>query len=205
MPLKADPTHPSVSGLFRLAVLLLIIATLSGCAAAVVGGVAATVHDRRSAGTILDDNAIELHATDRLHQDGAPGRGNHIRVVSYNRTVLLAGEVRTEEAKQEAERIVSQVGDVQRVVNELAIGEQTGLGRRSRDTLLTGQIKAALLGTGLPGFDPARVKVTSLRGIAYLMGLVTEEEAEKVAERVARVRGVKQVVKVFDYIPESGL
>ena len=176
---------------------------LSGCAATAVGVTASTLHDRRSAGTILDDNAIELHATDALHRGDGPGRGNHIKVTSYNRTVLLAGEVREVADRERAEEIVAGIGNVQRVVNELAIGEPTGLPRRSRDTLLTGQIKASLLGVGLPGFDPARVKVVSVRGNAYLMGLLTPEEADKVAARVARVGGVRQVIKVFDYLPEQ--
>lgn len=188
-----------------LALVILTATLLGGCAAAVVGGVAAgaaTVHDRRSAGAIIDDQAIEVRATDRLHQEDGPGRGNHIKVISYNRTVLLAGEVRTEAAREEAEAIVAEIPNVERVVNELGIGEPTGLGRRSRDTMLTGQVKSSLLGAGLPGFDPARIKVVSVRGNVYLMGLVTEEEGERVASRIADLRGVRKVVKVFEYIPE---
>lgn len=186
----------------RLASLLLLIALLNGCAAVVVGGAAAgalALHDRRTTGAIVDDEAIEVRARDMLHRDG-PGRGNHIKVVSYNRAVLLAGEVRTEAERKAAETMVESIPTVRRIHNELGIGQPTGLGRRSRDAALTGQVKSSLLNLGLDGFDPARAKVVSVRGNVYLMGLVTPEEAELIAERAATLRGVRQVVKLFEYI-----
>ena len=168
---------------------LLMALLLTGCA---------TSDHHRSTGTMVDDQAIEIRAMDSLHRNG-PGRGNHIKATSFNRVVLLTGEVKTEAMREEAVAMVAAIPNVRRVVNELAIGEPTGLGRRSRDTLLTGQVKGSLLGAGIEGFDPVRIKVVSVRGIVYLMGLVTPEEADIVAERVAGLQGVRQVVKVFDY------
>ena len=187
----------------RAALLALLALSLSGCAAVAVVTGANAVHDRRTVGTVLDDESIEFRTYDAIHRDDGPGKGNHVRVVSYNRVVLLAGEVRSEADKTAIEEAASEVPDIRRIVNELAITDARGIGRRSRDTILTGQIKAALLGVDLPGFAPQRVKVVSIRGIAYLMGLLTEAEAELVAERVATVRGVRSVVKVFEYMVEQ--
>jgi len=188
----------------KLILICLILSLLNGCAAVVVGGVAAVgsaIHDRRTTGAVVDDQGIEIKATDLIHKNQGPGKGNHIKVTSYNGILLITGEVKTAEQKNQIEQIASNIEKVRRVVNELEIRPQTSVWRRSRDSLLTGQVKSSLLGIrGIKGFDPTRVKVVSVRKTVYLMGLVTAEEAEAAAKRTSRVPGVHKVVKVFEYI-----
>ena len=174
---------------------------LNGCAAAVVTGVAvgvAAVHDRRAVGKQIDDQGIEMRTTNRLRTDPAL-EGSRIKVLSFNGVVLIAGEVLDEAQGQHALRVARSMPGPREIVNELFVTKSPGVGGRSRDTLLTGQVKSSLLGVRMKGFDPTRVKVLSMRGIVYLMGLVTEAEADAVVERVRRVRGVRRVVKVFEY------
>ncbi len=187
-----------------LTLTLLACLVLPGCAAVIVGGAvsgASAIHDRRTAGSIVEDQSIEIQASDRLHENGGPGRGNHIKSISYNQIVLLAGEVEEESDRDRAEEIVSDIPKVRRVVNELSLRPRTGAYTRSRDSLLTAQVKSSFLGMNeIDGFDSARVKVVSVRGIVYLMGMLTETEAQAAAERASRVRGVRKVVKVFEVI-----
>lgn len=183
------------------ATLVALVIVLNGCAAAVVTGVAvgaAAVHDRRTVGTQIDDQGIELRTSNEL-QSVPELEGSRLRVMSYNGVLLLAGEVNSEAQGRQALEVARSVPGPREVVNELYVTDSPGLRGRSRDTLLTGQVKTAMLGVRLQGFDPTRVKVMSLRGIVYLMGLVTETEADAVVERVRRVRGVRRVVKVFEY------
>ena len=152
----------------RFLIVLACLWLLQGCAAVVVGGVAAgaaTVHDRRTAGSVVEDQSIEIQASDRLHEDGGPGRGNHIKSISYNQIVLLAGEVRVEADRDRAEAIVAAIPKVRRVVNEIAIRPRTGAYTRSRDSVLTAQVKSSFLAMNeIEGFDAARIKVVSVRG-----------------------------------------
>ncbi|MEM7706961.1 MAG: BON domain-containing protein [Pseudomonadota bacterium] len=191
----------------RVVTLLLLIVLLQGCAAAIVGGVAvgaSAIHDRRAAEQVVADNGINLSVTDAIHRDNGPGRGSHIKNTTYNGTVLLTGEALTEQIRSEVAEIAASVEGVKEVVNELAIGEPSSAFTRSRDSLLTAQVKSALLGIrGLEDFDPTRVKVVSVRHEVYLLGLVTEEEGDAAAQRAARVSGVDKVIKVFEYIPET--
>ena len=186
--------------------LILIIITLQGCAAAVVGGVAVgagAIHDRRSAEQVLADQGTNIKVVDAIHRDDGPGRGSHIKTTTYNGIVLLTGEALTQEIYSEVAEIAASVEGVKEVVNELAVGEPSSAFARSRDSLLTAQVKSSLLGIrGLENFDPTRVKVVSVRHEVYLMGLVTEEEGAAAAQRAARVSGVDKVVKVFEYIPQ---
>lgn len=185
---------------------MMVVPWLTGCAAAVVGGaviVASAIHDRRDSGTILEDQRIEIRIRDQLHQPGGPGRGNHLKTISHNRIVLLVGEARSAEDKARAETIASQVPKVRRVINEIDIMEPVGLGRRSRDSLLTTQVKSALLGVDLEGFDAGHVNIVTVHGNVYIMGMVTREEGEAIAERARRQRGVRKLFKVFEYIDDG--
>lgn len=157
--------------------------------------------ERRSFGAMLDDQTIEIRVTDALHRDNGPGRGNHVKTISYNRTVLLVGSVRDTDTLEEVQSIVSSMDGIEKVINELQIAEPIGLATRSRDALLTAQVKSALLTT--KGVDSTRFNLTSHRGVVYMMGLVTPEEGEAAARRAARVAGVKSVVKVLEYLPST--
>jgi len=178
---------------------------LSGCAVVVVGGAAtagSVAHDRRSVGAMIDDQGIEMGATNRLYDHEAITRDDRIKVISHNAIVLLAGEVSSADKIELASRIVSGIKDVRRVVNELLVAPAGGIGTRSRDIYLTSRVKTALFGVDIDGFDPTRVNVTTAHDVVYLMGLVTRREGQAAAEKARRVGGVKQVVKVFEYLDE---
>ena len=181
---------------------------LAGCVVAAVGGAAVTgsaVHDRRSIGTVINDENIEISVTDVLYSKPEIKRSDRIKVVSVNGIVLLAGEVDTEEKKQFAGEVAGRVEDVREVANELMVTDTiAGVGTRTSDSWLTTRVKTALLGVDIDGFDPTRVNVTTASGRVYLQGMVTAAEGEAAAQKASTVGGVKQVVKVFEYIePKS--
>ena len=186
----------------RLLILLVATTLLSGCAAAVIGGIAIGAsmhHDRRGSGTVVEDKQLGVKIRDRLHEADGPGEDNHIKTVTYNLVVLLLGEVETDSERQRAEEIAASIPTVRWVVNELEVMPQTSLKARSHDAYLNSKAKSVLFGRGIDGFDPTRVDVTTVRDTVYMMGLVTREEADAAAERVSRVRGVEKVIKVFEY------
>jgi osmotically-inducible protein OsmY len=163
------------------------------------GGLVAT--DRRTSGTQLEDEGIELRAASRIREN--LGDRVHVNVNSYNRRVLLTGEVPTVQDKLLVEKVVSGVDNVQSVVNELAqIGNAT-LTQRSSDVLVTGRVKA--------GFVDAKdlfansFKVITERGTTYLMGRVTQREADHATEITRSTSGVQKVVRVFEIISEDEL
>jgi osmotically-inducible protein OsmY len=187
----------------RIAALLACLPLLAGCAAVLVGGAATTagaVHDRRSVGTVLDDQTIQIAAIDRIYRERERFEGTRIKAVTHNGVVLLIGEVFDAALKARAEQRVMELQGVKRVVNELAIGNPPGVWRRSADATLTSRVKAALLGIDLPDFDTSRINVTTVRGEVYLMGLVRRAEADATVDTVRQMRGVTRVVKVFDYL-----
>jgi osmotically-inducible protein OsmY len=183
---------------------------LAGCVVAAVGGAAvagSAVHDRRSIGTVINDENIEISVTDALYSKPEIKRSDRIKVVSVNGIVLLAGEIDTEEKKQFAGEVAGRVEDVREVANELMVTDTiAGVGTRTSDSWLTTRVKTALLGVDIDGFDPTRVNVTTASGRVYLQGMVTAAEGEAAAQKASTVGGVKQVVKVFEYIePKSAV
>lgn len=186
---------------------LFLINGLSGCTGLLFGGAAATgvnaIHDRRTSGTMLDDQNIEFHSymTFRNTEELSSQERAHLNVTSYNNAVLLSGEVATPELRQIAEEKVRNIDKVRFIHNELAVGEPSSLQSRATDTVITAGVKASLFTIGdIPDFDPTRVKVVTERKTVYLMGLLTDQEAEAVTETARRVDGVQQVVKLFEYI-----
>lgn len=190
------------TGWNRLAGALLLALSVSGCAGLLIGGTAVGVsvaHDRRSTGTVVDDQMIELKVYDALNRLLPPG--NQISATCYNGAVLLTGEVVSEAARQQAEVIVRGIEPPARTIyNELVIGPPSPLSSRSNDTLLTTKVKTALLQIDIPDFDPTRVQVVTARGVVYLMGLVRPVEADAAANIASQVSGVQQVVTLFEYI-----
>ncbi|KAB7623843.1 BON domain-containing protein [Alkalilimnicola sp. S0819] len=191
----------SKTGLLCLA--LLGSALLSGCAAVAVGGAATTAaaaHDRRTMGTFLDDQLIEAKAMTALFEDQRQ-HGANISITSYNLHVLISGEVPNRELKSKAGRVVADIPRVERVYNELRIAGRSSFMARRSDSLITARVKTRLLSLSkLPKFDPSRVKVVTEAGTVYLMGLLTREEGDQVAEVVRQVGGVQRVVKLFEYL-----
>ena len=185
----------------RLLIPLLLTVLLSGCVAAVIGGTAAGVgHDRRSWTTVISDRNIQTTAYDNFNKDKELALKNNVTIVVYNGVMLLAGEVRTQELKERAERRVSGYEGVRRLVNEIEVREPEGFLSRRRDNTITVHVKTALLDiVDMAGFDPTRVNVTTVHRTVYLMGLVSREEAERVADIARNVAGVEKVVRVFEY------
>jgi osmotically-inducible protein OsmY len=179
--------------------------SLQACAPLVVGGVAATgvlvAADRRTSGTQLEDETIELKAAGQVRD--ALGDKAHINFNCFNRQLLLTGEVPTEADKAKVERIAGQVENVRSVVNELAVAGNSSLSQRSSDTLVSGRVKAAIVddkSLSIHAFD-----VVTERGTVYLMGRVTQREANRVTDVVRSVSGVQRVVRVFEVISEEEL
>lgn len=191
----------------RILCLLLLATQLLGCAALVVGGVVATgvaVHDRRTVGTVIDDNLLEVRVRNALFGDERFDGTIRIKINAHSGWVLLAGEARTPELVALATELASQVDGVQRLFNELAPLERASLGQASNDRWISGRVNASFTGIrDLPGFDPSRVKVTTTRGVVYLQGLVSRAEAEAVVEQARTVRGVERVVMMFEFRDEA--
>ncbi|NCT97586.1 MAG: BON domain-containing protein [Comamonadaceae bacterium] len=178
---------------------------LSACAPLVLGGAAVgtalVASDRRSSATQLEDQTIEMRAGSRIREQ-LGGRAN-VYVNSYNRQVLLTGEVQNEATKTQAQSIVSGVDNVRSIVNELQVINSPGFSQRTTDTLITGRVKA--------GFVDARdipttaIKVTTTNNVVYLMGRVTAKEAERATHVARNVDGVQRVVRVFEVLTEEEL
>lgn len=183
-----------------VAAALAAVLALPACAPLVVGGIAAgtalVATDRRSTGAQVDDKTIEMRLSNELATAvGAPNV--RISVNSFERKVLLTGEVPNEDVKARAGRIASNSLNVRAVANELAIAPPSTLGQRTDDATLGGRVRASFINTREIPFNS--VDIVTDRGVIYLMGLVTEREGEIAATVASRVPGVRQVVKVFDY------
>ena len=184
---------------------LLVSATLSACAPLVVGGAmvggALMVTDRRTSGAQVEDQAIELKATNRT-RDVLGDRG-HVNATSYNRTVLLTGEVPAEADRTAVEQTISRIENVRSVVNELAVMGNSSLTSRSNDAILSGKVKATFVDA--KDLQANVFKVYTERGTVYLMGRVTEREANRSADLASSIGGVQKVVRVFEILTEAEL
>ena len=177
---------------------------LQACAPLVVGGAVVggslMAIDRRTSGAQVEDQAIELKAGARVRELATLG---NVNVTSYNRMVLISGEVPSEDEKRKVEDAVSRLDNVRSVVNELAVAGNASLGSRSSDTVLSAKIKATFVDA--KDLQANALKVVTERGIVYLMGRVTEREATRSANLAATVPGVQKVVRVFEIISEEEL
>jgi osmotically-inducible protein OsmY len=195
-------TRPHIAA---LALLLAASSLLPACAPLVLGGAmvgtALAVSDRRTTGAQLEDQSIELKARSRI-REAAGGRG-HVNTTSYNRSVLLTGEVSTEEDKLAIERAVAGIDNVRGVVNELAVAGSSSLTSRTSDSLLTSKVKATLIEA--KDLQGNVVKVVTERSTVYLMGIVSEREANRATELTRSVSGVVRVVRVFEVVSEAEL
>ncbi len=189
-------------------VMLLCVAALGGtltaCAPIILGGAAMgalVATDRRTSGAQLEDEGIELRAAGRIREN--LGDRVHVNVTSYNRQVLLTGEVPNAQDKQLVEQIVSRVENVRATVNELAVQGNTSLTQRSSDALTTGKIKASMIDTR--DLFANAFKVITERGTTYLMGRVTQREATRATDIARSTSGVQKVVRVLEIISEEEL
>jgi osmotically-inducible protein OsmY len=178
--------------------------SLTACFPLVVGGVAGgalVATDRRTSGAQLEDEGIELRATSRIRSN--VGERVHVNLTSYNRQVLLTGEVPNAQDKQLVEQIVARVENVNSVVNELAVMGNSSLTQRSSDVLVTGRVKAMLVDAR--DLSSNAFKVITERGTTYLMGRVTQREADRATEVVRSTPGVQKVIRIFEVISEEEL
>ena len=187
---------------------VLLASLLTGCPAMVVGGVAQTAavaHDRRTTGTYIEDQEIEIRAFRLLQENPAIRDRSNISTTSYNLSVLLTGQAADQQTSAKFAELVAKLPRVKRVHNEVVVSAETNLADDSNDSYITSKVKLALFDVKVKGFDPTRVKVVTSQGVVYLMGLLTPAEADAVVENVRRVSGVKRVVKVFETISPSEL
>ncbi len=188
----------------RISAALALVMGLGACAPLVVGsfvGGAMVATDRRTSGTQLEDEGIELRSANRIRE--MVGDRVHVNVTSYNRQVLLTGEVPNDRDRQYLAKLISEVDNVRSVVNELGVMPKSSLGDRSTDALITGKIKANMLDS--KDIFASAYKVVTERGTVYLMGRVTQREANRATDIARTVGGVKKVVRVFEVINEEEL
>lgn len=182
-----------------VACLLVAVALCGGCAAVVVGagGVAAVnaLEDRRTAGTQVEDEANELRAVNRIAERFSDGV--HVNVTSFNRVVLLTGEVPDAATRDAIEKIAAGLPNVRSVANELEVAGTASLASRSNDSLITSKVKVRFIDARR--FNALHVKVITEAAVVYLMGIVTEEEGNAAAEVARTTGGVRKVVKILEY------
>lgn len=182
--------------------LALSIPIIQGCFVAAAGGAATgavVAVDRRTAGTIVDDQSIEIKAIHALTQNKELSKKSHINVICYNNVLLLVGQTPTEEYRQQAEAAMADIAKIRRIHNEILIGEPVSLQTRAKDSWITTQIKAKLVGS--KEIRANRIKIITENGIVYLMGLITPAE-ELVATEIARqIKGVEKVIQIFEATP----
>ncbi len=179
--------------------------SLAGCAPLVIGGGAVVgtlmATDRRTTGTQVEDEGIEMRTASRIRE--TLGDRVHVNVTSYNRQVLLTGEVPTAADGQKVEQIAQGVDNVRSVVNDLGVMPASSLTQRSRDAFISTKVRASLVDA--KDLSANAFKVVTERGVVYLMGRVTQREAKRSAEIARGVDGVRKVVRVFEVISEEEL
>ena len=181
-----------------------VVGSLSACVPLVVGGAVVgtlVVIDRRTSGTQLEDEGIEFRASNRIKE--VIGDKGHVNVTSYNRQVLLTGEVPTAKDRELVEKTVAGVDNVRSVVNELAVMPNSTLTQRSNDTLITGKVKASFVDA--KDISLNAFKIVTERNTVFLMGRVTPREVARATEIARGVGGVEKVVRVFEIISEDEL
>ncbi len=196
---------PSVVRLLSATVLTGVLgAGLSACAPLIVGGAllggGLVATDRRTTGIQLEDETIELKAASRVRELATLGQ---VKVTSYNRLVLLTGEVPAAAEKAQVEQAVAKVENVRGVVNELVVAPNSSLSSRTADTSLATKVKLTLVDA--KDVQANAFKVVAERRVIYLMGRVTEREANRGSELASQVSGVEKVVKVFEIVSEKDL
>ncbi len=179
----------------------LFAGVLQGCAPVVVAGAAAgadVIHDRRTLGSIVNDDTVELKATGILDTDPQLRHVVHVSAISVNGIVLLTGQAPTTQLRDLVLAKIRNIPSIRRILNEIEVAPVSTLAERAQDSWITTQVETRFLVT--KGLDPTRVKVVTANSIVYLMGLVTQQEGSLAANAAANVRGVVRVVELFEYI-----
>ena len=181
-----------------------IALALNACAPVMMGGVFGTAmiaSDRRTTGIQVEDEGISQRSVSAIKQNF--GEKEHVNVASYNRQVLITGEVSNDRVRAQVEQLIGKIENVLLVVNELGIGPATTLGERSADVVLAAKVKAAMIDSEDVFVSVHKTVVE--RGTVYLMGRVTQREGNRATEVARGVNGVKRVVRVYEYMSEEEL
>ena len=180
-----------------------VAASVSGCVPLVLGGAAVggtvVAIDRRSTGIQVEDEAIEMRVANAIREK--VGTEAHVNVTSYNRQVLLTGEVPSAEVRDAVEKTVAAEQNVRSVVNDLAVMPNSTIGQRSNDTFITGKVRASLVDA--KDLSANSFKVVTERNVVYLMGRVSQREAGRATAIARGITGVSKVVRVFEYLTEE--
>ena len=191
--------NPFTKLIFTASLAIAISTQLTACFPVVAGGAAATgaiAADRRTSGIYVEDENIELKAVKFMETN--LGEQAHVNVTSYNRNLLLTGEVPDEAAKTKAEDFVKSITNVRNITNELVVGPKTSISSRSNDTYLTSKIKTKFVTENQ--FPANYVKIVTENSVVYLLGIVNKTEADAAAAIASNTDGVAKVVKVFEYM-----
>lgn len=183
----------------KLLAALTLLALLQGCAAAVVAGGAGAVtaaNDRRTLGAQIDDKNVVLKAQRALADNAATAEGSNINVTSYNGVILLTGQTRNEQIRQQAQALVRQLDGVRDVQNQIRLGNNTALTTRTRDSWISTKVKTQLLAD--KQVSGLNIKVVTENAEVFLMGIVSEQEAAKAVEITRHVEGVARVIRAFE-------
>lgn len=196
-------SRPFVSAGLRCATALALLAGLAACAPVLVGsavvGTTVVATDRRTTGIQLEDQSIEMRVRNAVSEHY--GDAAQVTPSSYNRQVLLVGTVADESAKERIGRIAMAVENVAGVNNQLSVGQARTVSAAANDSLISSQVRAALIGTG--GLPSNVFVITTHRNVVYLQGRVTQAEGDTAARVAAGLRGVQKVVKSYEYISEA--
>lgn len=188
---RKDPSATTRQPIWTALLLTILVLVLMACAPR---------EQRRSAGTVLDDQTLETQAIDVLFSRDDFGTDDHIKIEVHNATLLMAGEISSESKKELATQLTSELRGIDRVVNELEVMPASSAADRLSNSYMTSKVNSVLAAKNpVAGFDATRIKVLTARNIVYLMGTVTRAEGDAVTEVVRNVGGVARVVKVFDY------
>lgn len=185
----------------RSLIILGAVVLLQGCAAAVVAGTASAVtaaNDRRTIGSQIDDNNIEIKASIAISEVERLEKSARVNAISVNGIVLLVGQVANQEMKNEAQITVEAIAGIRKIHNQLRIGSNIGITTQTHDSWLTSKVKAQLLAA--KDISSNNIKVVTENAEVYLMGLVSQDEANRAVDIARNVSGVERVVKVFEYI-----
>ncbi len=195
----SNTKRPSVSGFFKASLLAGAFALLTACIPAAIGVITVTaidlVKERRTMGTVIDDNLAELSIRRDVLKDPGLRVGVHVSVTALNGVVLLSGEVANDAQRTKIEAIANSFQGVAQVVNQLEIAGKSSLTSRANDSLITAKVKTELVRN--KEVDSTNIKVVTERGVVHLLGIVTPIEGETAVELAKNVSGVSRIIKVF--------
>lgn len=186
--------------IIRCLILLTLMSQLFACAVVAVGGAAATgtaVVDRRTTGTLVEDQTIEVKANRAIREDAELNEQAHLNIISYNTVVLVTGETPTDSMRQRAIALVKETEKVTHVYNEITIAAPSSITSRGSDSIITTKVKTKMFAD--KKVSGVQFKVVTEKGVVYLMGIVSHAEAEVATEIARQTGGVQKVVKLFQY------